>query len=203
MINFYGNALVIDNDLKFLEVLKGEQKLLENYPCFFSKNFKEASIILKQSKHNIRIIFLSSGISPSKGLEELKEIKKDHQEIPICFVSHKPERDPKELFETDQGFVKILKKPKSYSDFVGIIEELFKPKESWTGIEASKEQKDVELNLSDEAYIPTLLSDFIFTPKSFFNVFIRLGPAKFIKVLNSGDALQKDLIDNYAKLPRV
>jgi putative nucleotidyltransferase with HDIG domain len=199
MINFYGSSLVIDNDLNFLEDLKGEQKLLEAYPCFFSKSFREATIILKQSKHNVRIIFVASSISDSKGVEELKEIKKDHPDIPVCLISHKPDRDPKELFETDHGFVRILKKPKHYSDLIAVIEELFKPKDSWVGIEATKEEKDVELSLSDESYVPTLLADFIFTPKSFFNVFVRLGPSKFIKVLNSGDALQKDLIDNYAK----
>ena len=63
---------------------------------------------------------------------------------------------------------------------------------------ASKEEKNIELDLLSDGYVPTSLTDFVLTPKSFFNIFIKLGSNKFIKVLNSGDALNQELLQTYA-----
>ncbi len=62
-----------------------------------------------------------------------------------------------------------------------------------------KKKKNIELKLADEAYIPTRISDFILTPKSYFNVYIRIGASTFIKILNAGDSLQLDTIQSYVK----
>ena len=199
MGNFYGKALLVDNNIKFVEGLKEEENLLKEYPCLISKTFKEASQILKQPKHNIRVIFLSSNLGPTHGLDELKEIKTELPLVPVILISHRPEREPKEIMETNCGFTKILRSPTNYSDLIKEIEFLFSSKETWTDIVASKEEKNVELDLKLEAYIPTPLSDFVITSKSFFNVFIKIGPSKFIKVFNAGDALQSDVLMTYAK----
>jgi putative nucleotidyltransferase with HDIG domain len=79
------------------------------------------------------------------------------------------------------------------------VDELFTSKETWTGVNATSDEKNVELTLKDEGFISTPLGDFVLTPKSFFNVYIKLGPSKFIKLVNSGDPLNDDIIQNYAK----
>ena len=145
MGNFFGKALVIDNNVKFVEGIKEEQNLLNDYPCLFSKTFKEASLILKQPKHNIRIIFISSAIGPSHGIDELKEIRIERPLTPIFLISHAPEREPKELMANECGFTKILLSPINYLALIKEIDGLFISKESWVGIVASKEEKNIEL----------------------------------------------------------
>ena len=66
---FYGKALIIDNNVFFVDGIKEEVKLLNNYPCLFARTFKDALQILKNPKHNIRVVFLSSNIGPSHGHE--------------------------------------------------------------------------------------------------------------------------------------
>lgn len=199
MGNFFGNILVVDNNIKFVDNLREEANLLTHYPCFFTKTFKDASVILKQPKHNIRAVFISSSISLSHGIDELKEIKKEHALMPIFLVLHHPEREPKEILENACGFCKILYSPANFSAFAKEIDLLFNSKESWVGVEASQEAKDIELDLAADGYIPTLLSEFVLSPKSYFNIFIKLGSNKFIKVLNAGDPLNDELLQTYAK----
>jgi len=198
MGNFFGKALVIDSNVKFVDGIKEEQNLLNDYPCLFTKTFKEASQILKLPKHNIRIIFISSAIGPSHGIDELKEIRIDRPLTPVFLISHAPEREPKELMANECGFTKILHSPINYLALVKEIDDLFISKESWVDIVASKEEKNIELDLKADGYVPTSLTDFVLTPKSFFNIFIKLGSNKFIKVLNSGDALNQELLQTYA-----
>lgn len=199
MGKFFGKALVIDNNVKFVEGIKEETVLLTEYPCLFTKTFKDAVQFLKQPKHNIRVIFISSSIGPSHGVDELKEIKIERPLLPIFLISHTPEREPKEVMENACGFTKILRSPVKYSALTCEIDELFSSKESWVGVEASKDAKNVELDLVVDGYIPTLLSEFVLTPNCFFNIYIKLGTSKFIKVLNAGDPLNDDLLQTYAK----
>ena len=194
---FYGKVLVIDNNLKFIDAIKSEDKLVHEFPCLFAKTYLEASQFLKQPKHNIRIIFLSTTIGVSHGVDELKGIKADKPLLPVFLVTHHPEREPKEILANEFGFNKVLRKPKTYSVFTQEIEDLLTSNASWSDTQASKEAKDIEIDLIADNYVPTLLADFILTPKSFFNVYIKLGQSKFIKILNAGDPLQSDLIKSY------
>jgi putative nucleotidyltransferase with HDIG domain len=199
MGNFYGKALIIDNNVFFVDGIKEEVKLLNNYPCLFAKTFQDALQILKNPKHNIRVIFLSNSIGPSHGLNELKEIRTDRPLVPVILISHNPDRLPPELTATDCGFTKILQSPNKFSVLTHEIDLLFKSKESWTGVAPSQEEKDVEINLVDNGYIPTLLADFVLTPKSFFNIYIKIGQSKFIKIINAGDSLKEELVQAYTK----
>ncbi len=199
MESFYGKALIIDNNHKFLEEIKDHSGLMDAYPCMLARSFSEANSILKQPKHRIRVVFLSSSIGESHGMSELKLIKESRPQLPVILVSHAPEKLPAEMKGPEVGFLKILEKPSSFRVIVSEIVELFKARDLWKDVQASSEEKDVELTLADEGYIPTLLADYVLTPKSFFNVFIKLGPSKFIKILNAGDVLQQDLIEKYAR----
>ena len=194
---FYGKVLVIDNNLKFIDAIKSEDRLLHEFPCLFAKTYKEAAQFLKQPKHNIRLIFLSTSIGTSHGIEEFKSIKADKQVMPVYLITHHPEREPKDILANEFGFNKIIKKPMNYSILVQEIENLLSSNASWSDSQADQQVKDIEIDLIANDYVPTLLADFILTPKSFFNVYIKLGQSKFIKILNAGDPLQSDLIKSY------
>lgn len=199
MGRFFGKALIIDNDARFVEGIKTEFKLLEDYPCFVTKTFQEATKILKQPKHNIRVVFLSSSISMSGGLNELKEIRTSRPFLPIFLISHHPEREPKAILNNEDGFYKIIIAPKNFSFLTKEIDTLFISKETWADIQASEEKKNIEINLVKDRFIAVPLSDYVLTPKSFFNIFIQLGETKFVKILNAGDAFDKDLFETYAR----
>lgn len=199
MESFYGKALVIDNNLKFLDEIKKDDELLASYPCLFSRTFQEASQLLRQNNNQIRVIFISSAISKSFALEELNVIRMSRPHLPVILISHAPEKDPPEIKSPAIGFTKYLEQPEDFKPIAREMDILFKSKEAWNDILANQDEKNVELNLPTEDYVPTFLADFILTPKSYFNVYVRIGKEKFIKILNAGDPMQENLISGYAK----
>jgi len=186
MGSFFGKALIVDNDANFVECIKKEDKLLIEYPCLFAKTQSQAIKLLKQTRHNIRLVFISSSIGTTQGFDELVAINECSPNLPVLLISHKPEKEPKPLSEMEASFRKVIPAPKTYSQLIIEMDNLFKSKESWTDVKASNEAKNVELQLAENGYIPTLLSEFILTPNSFFNVYLKIGSSKYIKVLNSG-----------------
>ena len=85
---FHGKALLIDQNLKLSNDLKEKRDLLEKYPFFMARTFKEAEVLLKNEKYNIRIVFLSTAVGSSHGLEEMKLIRELRPAIPFFFISY-------------------------------------------------------------------------------------------------------------------
>jgi putative nucleotidyltransferase with HDIG domain len=197
MAKFFGKVLIIDTNFKFIESIKEEGQLLSDYPCIFAKTFQDATQILKQPKLNVRVVFISNKIGDSIGTEEYKKIKSINEHIPVILMLHNPERIGKEVEENNPGFVNIVRGPKKFGHLTSEIDIIFTSKETWTDVEASKEQKEVELSLAEEGYVPIPIKEFVISDNSFFNVFIKLGPSKFIKILNAGDAFHDGIIQNY------
>ena len=197
MAKFFGKVLIVDTNFKFVESIKEEGQLLSDYPCIFAKTFQDATQILKQPKLNVRIVFISNKIGESFGSEEFKKIKEINKEIPVILMLHNPERIGKEIEENNPGFLNIVRGPKKFSHLTSEIDIIFTSKETWTDVEASKEAKEVELSLAEESYVPIPIKEFVISDKSFFNVFIKIGPSKFIKILNAGDTFQDGIIHNY------
>jgi putative nucleotidyltransferase with HDIG domain len=199
MAKFFGKVLVIDTNFKFVESIKEEGKLLSDYPCLFAKTLQDGIVFLKQNTLNIRVVFISNKIGSTQGTEEFSKLKEANPNIPLVLLLHNPERVPRDVEDNNPGYVNIIRGPKKFSSLTDQIDEMFTSKETWTDIEATKEAKEIELQLVDEGYIPIPLDDFIISDTSFFNVFIKLGPSKFIKILNAGDSFQEGLIQNYSQ----
>ena len=123
MGNFFGKALIIDNNAKFLEEIKQETSLLVDYPCILSKSFIDAMKILKQEKHNIRVVFLSNSIGSTFGFDELKMIRVDRPTIPVLLITHV--RDAEALNSDESEFLKVINSPKNYTALTKEMDELF------------------------------------------------------------------------------
>lgn len=196
MAKIFGNVLIIDSNNLFVQKVKDCQNLLEKYPCVYAKSLSEASKILKMSKYQVRAIFLSKSIGTSKGVDELREIRKIKPDIPVFLVSHEKKGAQPEVLNPELGFHGLIQAPNSFEEFVVELNKTF-TRESWNDISATAEEKFKELTAPDDAYIPTSIVDFSYTEKSFFNLFIKLSPSKFIKIVNAGDPVQESLLEKY------
>lgn len=196
---YHGKALIIDNNMKFLEEIRKDEKLQEEFPHIIVRTFPEAAHLLRHNKHQVRVIFMSSSISTSHGLTELKEIRQLRPQLPVFLISHRPEREPDEVKSPEAGFHRLIPSPENFTPIAKELENLFVSKETWTDVSATEEEKDVELTLEEEAYIPTRITDYILTPKSYFNVYIKIGASTFIKILNAGDSMPPEMIQSYTK----
>jgi HD-GYP domain-containing protein (c-di-GMP phosphodiesterase class II) len=198
MALYHGNILIIDNNSTFLEKIRKEDNYQLSHPHIIVKTFPEGESLLKNNKHQVRGIFLSSSVGSTHGLSELKQIRQHRPQIPVYLISHRPEQEPVEVRSPETGFSGIIESPQSFSPLAKELDNIF-GKIAWNDVEASAEEKNVELKLAEDAYIPNPISDYIITPKSFFNVYIKIGASTFVKILNAGDTIQTDLVESYLK----
>lgn len=195
---FHGKAILIDQNLKLLNDLKEKRDLLEKYPFFMVRTFKEAEVLLKNEKYNIRIAFVSTATSSSHGIEEVKLIRELRPAIPLYLISYDPSSEPAELKGPAIGVQGIIEKPKKFEELITPLESIFKG-ETWDDVKPDENKKDTELELKDDDYMRTSLKEFILTKNSFFNLYIRLSGRKFIKIVNAGDKLSSEILKDYAK----
>lgn len=197
MSAFHGKAILIDQNLKLLNDLKEKRDLLDKYPFFMVRSFKEAEVLLKNEKYNIRIAFVSTGVSSSHGLEEIKQIREMRPAIPLFLISYDPSSEPAEIKSPNIGIQGFIEKPKKFEELIAPLNEIFKG-EKWDDVKPDENVKDKELELSDDDYIRTSLKEFILTKNSFFNLYIRLSGKKYVKIANAGDELTSEILLKYA-----
>jgi len=197
MSAFHGKALLIDQNLKLLSDIKEKGELLERYPFYMVRSFKEAEVLLKNEKYNIRIAFVSTSISSTHGLEEVKLMREMRPAIPLYLISYDPSSEPAEVKGPGIGVQGIIEKPKKFEELIKPLDELFKG-EKWDDVKPDANAKDKELDLKDSDYIRTSLKEFIITKNSFFNLYIRLSGKKYVKIANAGDALTPEILQSYA-----
>ncbi len=196
MSEFFGCFILIENHRELLENILGDKKSLELYPCLHHRALSSALSILKTRK-DVRIVVISSTSSESRGSDEVKKLREIYPELPILYLDHSPDAFPK--FDLSAvANLHTIQKPKDFQEILTKFKELFKKDDRWDGISPSPEAKDVELELKEKDYIPMRIEDFILTDKSFFNVFIKLSSNRFVKILNVGDAIDKEFISNYS-----
>lgn len=194
---FHGKALLIDQNLKLHNDIKENQELQEKYPFFMVRTMKEAEVLLKNEKYNIRIAFVSTNVGSTHGFEEMRHIRELRPAIPFFFISYDPSSEPAELKDPALGIQGVIEKPRKFEELIKPLAELFKG-DKWDDVKPDANKKDTELDLKDDDYIRTSLKEFILTKNSFFNLYIRLSGKKFIKIANAGDTLTSEILQGYA-----
>ena len=117
--------------------------------------------------------------------------------IPIV-VTYKKSIDPK--LQTNliaMGIAGVEELPKSPREVTTLLRKYLGDSQEFGNVSASAEEKDKDFSTNDESMLEVPLDDFVFTPKSFFNVFIKLSQDKFIKILNAGDPINEEFINKY------
>ena len=196
--SLFGNLLLIDNDSAYLDKVFADAKLVELFPLLTKSSLAEGLKLLAKEKGKIRIIFVSTILVSQKSLENIKKIKDEFPDFQFVLIKHGNEITPGYLNE-NQLFNRLLVKPQSYSALTDVFKNIFVEKIEWQKVEASPEEKDVEIAKNEDEFISTNINEYVFTAKSLFNVFIKIGPKKYIKVINAGDPVLIETVEGYAK----
>ncbi len=195
MSDIFGYFILIENNGPLLDSILGDKKLMEQFPILHHRKLSSAISLLKTRK-DIRAIIISSAASDTRGIDEIQKAREFHPEMPIIYLDHHPDALPKIDF-TPFTNLYILTKPTDFQQIAEEFKKIFKKDDRWDSITPSPEAKDVELELKDKDYVPLRLEDFILTDKSYFNIFIKIGTTRFVKILNVGDAIDKEFLSNY------
>jgi putative nucleotidyltransferase with HDIG domain len=193
----YGNLLLIDNNSIYIDKIFADPKLIEIFPLLTKSTLSEGLKLLAKEKGKIRIIFISTILISKASVEKIKSIKESSPDIQFVLIKHGKEILA-DYLKDNPIFNRILLKPKGYVELTEVFKELFVQKLDWEKVEASPEAKDVEITKEETEFISTHINEYIFTAKSLFNVFIKIGPKKYIKVVNAGDPVLIDTVESYA-----
>lgn len=196
--SLYGNLLLIDNNSFYLDKIFADVKLIEHFPLFNKASLVEGLKLLAKEKGKIRVIFISSILVPQTAIESIKKIKENSPDLQFVLIKHGTETIADHL-KGNPLFTKLVERPKSYLELTETFKDIFDQKLEWNKIEASPGLKDVEITKNEDEFISTHINDYVFTAKSLFNVFIKIGPKKYIKVINAGDPVLLETVEAYSK----
>ncbi len=191
-MSYFGKFLLIETDSTVLDPITRDKSLLDKFPSTIVRTIAEATGLLRTSGKEFRVVFVSERIARLADLTEFKIALEVLPGIAVKLVEDKSPHEATRAFITD-----VISKPANYLDLVKIVELHVKSSHDWRKIADDGEKKDVEISSADERYIAILMRDFVITPKSYFNFYLRLSSGRFIKVFNSGDDLSQDEITKY------
>ena len=197
IINFHmmhGRALLIDQNRKFTDKLRD---LSDENGFTIVTTWKQAAQALKSETTAVSIVYVSTSVPPANGLEVVKQVKEMRPSIPLVLVDHHDFPRVTQEQADGLGCLAVVLKPQSADDLLRPVIERLEAQNSWRDVSATDDAKDVELDLVDKNHIALPIRDFLLTPKSLFNLLIRLSSGKFIKVLNAGDSVDKDFAGKY------
>lgn len=188
--------MVVERDTFFLDRITDEFK---KHPIILCKSLNEALVIFKKPQHRISCIFISSNFGVQESLSFIKKIRTLKPELPIVMLYHHnylkiPAPQTKDLTNFS-----AIDMPENGAIIIKEIQRLFPETQGWKGIAPTEEVINQELTLKDDDFVGISFDEYLMTKKSFFNVYIRLAPDKFVKILNAGDGIEEDLKDKYKK----
>lgn len=193
----HGRGLVIEQDRKFISSLQDQED--QRFPLSFAFNAKQALTLLRHDGAQITVAFVSTSATAANGMDVVKEIRSLRPNIPILFIDHHEEPVLTQAQWESLGCLGLVHRPKSPGDLVKPLIQRLHAQNAWDSIQASGEAKNVELAVEEKDYLSIPLQDFLLTPKSFFNIFIRLSAGKFVKLLNAGDPIEQDFVEKYVE----
>jgi putative nucleotidyltransferase with HDIG domain len=118
-------------------------------------------------------------------------------EFPFCILVHQERLRMSEAEIQKLGVSEQLVCPQGREDLLVHLKKLFPERHNWTKIAVSPEEKGTQVELLDQDFIPVGTEAFLLTDKCFFNVFLRIGENKFLKILNAGDSFDSDFAEKY------
>ena len=190
-----GRGLVIEHDRGFIGVLQDEDS--GSLALSFASTLTKALQILQAEAAHISIVFVSTSVPPKNGLEVVREIKALRPSLPIILIDHYDVPRVSNEQAEGMGCLALVLKPKTIDDMLKPLMSRLAAQNSWKDVAPTADQKDVALDVTEQDYVPVPMSDFVFTQKSFFNIFIRLSKGKLVKVLNAGDAVEPTFVAKY------
>jgi putative nucleotidyltransferase with HDIG domain len=195
MTTFFGHCLVIERDIFFLEKLLKETDSTDS-TFIVTKTLTDAFNILKRPQSRIKMVFISLSFG---NVETTQFIAKSQEldEFPFCVLVHQERLRMSEGELQRLGAREQLVCPQGRDDLLVYLKKLFPERHNWTKIAVSPEEKGTQVELLDQDFMPIGTDTFLLTEKCFFNVFLRIGENKFLKILNAGDPFDSDFAEKY------
>jgi HD-GYP domain-containing protein (c-di-GMP phosphodiesterase class II) len=195
--------LIFDKDGGFASKVKSEHKALKDASpeafCprpMFTETVRESQSLISNREYGYAAMF----VNPSVGMPQWMAIIRTAQQyrvgMPIFVVydDQPPKVSATELSKL--GVAGLLPKPITYADMIKHIQTDAPADVAAPPPETQAESEEPPpTNIED--YVPIDLSNIAGSLKSMFDVYVKLGSGKFVKLLKSGDVLSTERLAGY------
>lgn len=190
---------IFDNDVFLSEELKVLDKKHPGHPIVVITKKAELKNVLSDNVEPLDLLVLKDKMTGVVLESLISSIKESNPELYILVVHADDAKSSCEKRLNGLGVDAIIPKPKNLSSYLAIAKKILKERYNWTGVIATDEEKDQELSIKPETLLAISIKDMLLTPKSFFNIYLKLGEEKFVKILNASDPITAEFIDKYLK----
>lgn len=211
------SILVVDSDDQFVESFEVRASL-DKFPVKAVRDGKNAQLILAEKAFSISGIFLNPRLMGSPNwISVLKCAHLNRPATPLYLIcdDQKTVMEVKSMDTRKLRVKEALLKPLEYDDLLKLVAPLVvdfnaemilrdakAKKAAETGLAlrpVSDTELDTELVVDEAGFIPIFAEDFLSGCDSFFDVYVKLGRSKFVKLLNAGDSFTYDRVESYLK----
>lgn len=197
------SVLIADPDYAFVETLKNDPKTRQ-FPLIVAQSGADAQLIITNREKILAGIFISAFVENPSWLSVMRCAHMNRPATPIYMIKDDhlgfSQLTPEDLKKL--GVKSTLEKPFTYSQVIELIAPLsigFDAKEALEQAQKNRGDADAEPVADDAAYTPIRAEDFVSGSKSFFDVYVRLPSAKYIKLLQAGDGFTVERVEGYLK----
>ena len=194
------SALIVDPDFRFLKSLSDDPKAAAT-PPFTARTGKEAQLILAETSNQIAGVFINpTVITPEGGPDAVSVIrfsKQRRSSIPVYLIYDEKLTISIDLIH-DLGVRESIQKPITFSAMMQLVSpDIVFDKASALSQGASKDLIGAETVAEDADFISIRAGDFVSGSKVFFDVYIRLGSGRYVKLIQTGDAFTPERLNGY------
>ncbi len=191
-MSFFGKFLLIDTDTRTLDLIQLDPALSNRFPCQVARHFSDARTVLERNILEVRLIFISEKLSRTLGKDDFEKFLNDFKAIEMILIEDKtPVQWARKLIP------RTIPSPKAYMDLAKHFKAKVSENHDWRKNKDDGQAKDQEFQAEDLKFIGLPIRDFIVTPKSYFNTYLKLSSGRFIKIINAGDELTVEFIKHY------
>jgi HD-GYP domain-containing protein (c-di-GMP phosphodiesterase class II) len=192
--------LIVDPELEFLLSLSSDPQA-RTIPPIVTHDELTALKSLEEAGAPFAALFVNPRVGRTHAIPLIRQALKAHPGLPIFYMTDAefallPVKDIKSL-----GVRKVLQKPLRYGQLLKAIQEAQNAFSSKDALERAKEHAgetlEQEAQASDEDFLPISAINFVSGSSCFFDIYVRLKPGKYVKILQAGDAFSADRVTGY------
>ncbi len=149
-------------------------------------------------------VVLNLEVQNHTGPQVMKFIKSKHPTLNVCLILENDELLKDGSLTMEQlarlGAQEVMAKPFEMEDLLGKLEGNQSMGQLISHLKKNEGISEVEdVSIKDESFTFVPIDRFFPNKNVLFDVFIKIGQDKYLKILRSGDSFSKDRIENYKK----
>ena len=193
--------LIVDSDINFLNTLKAHPKA-SVLPVLVTSDWKKAQLSLADSNQNFSAVFIDPKLKSGYAYSVIRFAHRFRPTTPIFLIHNGEETGLSKKDLHHLGVHDFVKKEEDVSIFFELPKSGATQFDPETALKLSKmiaEEVEEELVADHTAFVPILAQNFLAGSTSYFDIYVRLGSGRYLKILKLGDSFSHERLTNYLK----